>query len=55
MQYFKLPDPNWHARLSFIKSAIRIAAGISLITNSLIIGGILFIIAEIVGIAEELV
>jgi hypothetical protein len=54
--YFKLPDPNWHARLSFVKSAIRIAAGISLIwPQNLIIAGALIIIAEIVGVAEELV
>ena len=53
---FKLPDPNWHARLSFVKSAIRIAAGITLIwPQSLILAGIFLIIAEVVGIAEELV
>ena len=49
------PDPKWHARLSFVKSGFRIAAGITLITNNLIAAGILFIIAEIIGIAEELV
>ena len=53
---FPMPDPNWHARLSFIKSAIRIAAGISLIwPQNLILAGIFLIIAEMVGIAEELV
>ena len=50
------PDPKWHARLSFIKSAIRIAAGISLIyPQSLALAGIFLIAAEIVGVAEELV
>lgn len=52
---FKLPDPTWHARLSFVKSAFRIAAGFSLITGSLLFSGVLLIIAEVIGIAEELV
>ena len=53
---FDQPDANWHARISFIKSIIRIFAGISLIwPQSLILAGILLIVAEILGIAEELV
>lgn len=52
---FHLPDPTWHARLSFVKSAFRIAAGISLLFGSLIYCGVLIIIAEVIGIAEELV
>ena len=53
---FQLPDPTWHARLSFIKSAVRIAAGITLIwPQSLILAGAFLIPAEVVGIAEELV
>lgn len=53
---FDQPDANWHARISFLKSAIRIAAGISLIwPQSLVLAGIFLIIAEILGIAEELV
>lgn len=52
---FQLPDPTWHARLSFIKSGFRIAAGISLIFNQFIICGILLIIAEVIGVFEELV
>jgi len=51
-----LPDPVWHKRISFVKSAVRIAAGISLIwPQSLILAGIFLIAAEILGIAEELV
>lgn len=46
---------NGHARYSFIKSAIRIAAGVSLAAQSLALAGILLIIAEIVGVIEELV
>jgi hypothetical protein len=53
---FNQPDANWHARVSFIKSANRIAAGISLIwPQSIILAGIFLIIAEILGIVEELV
>ena len=53
---FDQPDANWHARISFIKSIIRIIAGIFLIwPQSLILAGIFLIIAEILGIAEELV
>jgi hypothetical protein len=51
-----IPDPIWHKRISFVKSAVRIAAGISLIwPQSLILAGIFLIAAEILGIAEELV
>ncbi len=50
------PDPVWHARISFLKSAIRIAAGISLIwPQSLVLAGAFLIAAEILGIVEELV
>lgn len=50
------PDPTWHARISFIKSALRIAAGISLIwPQSLVLAGAFIIIAEVFGIVEELV
>lgn len=53
---FDQPDANWHARISFLKSAIRIAAGISLIwPQNLILAGVFLIIAEVLGIAEELV
>ena len=50
------PDPVKHKYISFAKSAIRVAAGISLIwPQSLILAGIFLIIAEILGIVEELV
>ena len=52
----KAPDPTWHTRISFIKSAVRIAAGISLIwPQSLVLAGIFLIVAEVLGVAEELV
>ena len=50
-------DPSkGHFYVSIVKSAIRIAAGISLVwPQSLILAGIFLIIAEILGIVEELV
>jgi len=45
---------NWHFRISVAKSVLRIAASVALITNELIMSGVLFIIAEVLGIIEEL-
>jgi hypothetical protein len=44
---------NWHFRISLIKSVIRIMAGVSLFNEQLVFAGLLLIIAEILGIAEE--
>lgn len=50
------PDPRLHRNISFVKSAVRIAAGISLIwPQSLILAGVFLILAEALGIVEELV
>ena len=51
----KQPDPKLHQRISFIKSALRIFAGITLIYGDLVSAGILIIAAEMLGIVEELV
>jgi len=51
----KQPDPELHFRISLIKSALRIAAGTSLIVAPLWLAGVLLILAEVLGIAEELV
>lgn len=50
-------DPSkGHFYTSLVKSAFRIAAGISLIwPQSIILAGIFLIVAEILGIVEELV
>lgn len=51
-----MPDPLWHRNISFVKSAIRIAAGISLIwPQSLILAGVFLIAAEVLGVVEEIV
>jgi hypothetical protein len=49
------PDPRKHQIISFAKSGLRILAGIFLCANILISAGVLFIVAEILGIVEELV
>jgi hypothetical protein len=49
-------DPSdKHFFVSLAKSAIRILAGVSLIYGSFVICGILLIVAEILGIVEEVV
>ena len=51
-----MPDPLWHLRISILKSIIRITAGITLIwPQSLILAGAFLIVAEVLGILEELV
>ncbi len=51
----KHPDPTKHKYISFAKSGIRIAAGVALGFNMLWYAGGLLILAEILGIAEEMV
>ena len=49
-------DPGrGHFYVSMVKSFVRIFAGIALLNGSLIIAGISFIAAELLGIVEELV
>ena len=49
-------DPSrGHFYVSIVKSAIRIVAGGCLITGNLLIAGVCFIMAEVLGIVEELV
>ena len=49
------PDPWKHQVVSFAKSAIRILAGGFLCANMLMSAGVLLIVAELLGILEELV
>ena len=49
------PDPKWHLRISILKSLLRIGAGGYLMIGNVIVAGFLFVIAEVLGIAEELV
>jgi len=50
-----MPDQRLHRTISFIKSAIRIAGCVMGITSSIPLGFVLLLVAEIVGIVEELV
>ena len=43
-----------HFYISLIKSVFRIAAGTAFIFGNVIIGGALLVIAEVLGIVEEL-
>jgi hypothetical protein len=45
---------KWHFRISLVKSGLRIAAGLRLFQNDLWGAGFFLIIAEVLGIAEEL-
>ena len=48
-------DPSVkHFRISMVKSAVRIIAGITLCTGNLLVAGLLFIGAELLGVWEEL-
>lgn len=49
------PDPIWHRNISFVKSGLRILAGFVLCFGAYISAGVLLILAEILGIVEELV
>jgi hypothetical protein len=45
---------NWHFRISVFKSILRIVAGIALMAEEVVTAGCFFIVAEILGIIEEL-
>jgi len=51
----QLPDARKHQIISFAKSAFRLLAGGFLCANILVSAGVLFIVAELLGILEELV
>jgi hypothetical protein len=49
-------DPGrGHFYVSLAKSAIRIVAGGCLITGNLLMAGVCFIMAEVLGVVEEIV
>ena len=49
-------DPSkWHFRISIVKSGLRFAAGYRLIVGDLVGAGVLIIVAEVLGILEEVV
>jgi hypothetical protein len=50
----KESNTNWHFRISVFKSVLRIIAGAALMSEYMITAGCFFIVAEILGIIEEL-
>jgi hypothetical protein len=52
---YQHPDPIKHKYISFAKSVVRIAAGSALCLGMIWWAGALLILAEILGVAEELV
>lgn len=49
------PDPKKHKIISLIKSGFRIVAGFALAVADLQAAGLLLVLAEILGVAEEMV
>ena len=49
------PDPKWHFRISIVKSGLRIGAGLTLIKGNMVPAGVLLIIAEVLGVLEEII
>ena len=50
-----VPDPKWHLRISLLKSLLRFGAGFYLIIGNIVMAGVLVIVAEVLGILEEVV
>lgn len=50
-----IPDPKLHKYISFGKSAIRIVAGAFLVTGNIVLAGVALIVAEVLGVVEEIV
>lgn len=44
-----------HKNVSFIKSGLRIVAGLSLLAGGIAVAGLFLILAEVLGILEEVV
>lgn len=49
------PNPTYHRYISFCKSGLRITAGIALCSMHFYTAGLLFVLAEVLGIVEEIV
>jgi hypothetical protein len=50
----KESNSKTHFYISLIKSGFRIGAGFTLVYGDLMFGGVLLIIAEVLGVAEEI-
>ena len=54
-QKLQIPDPKLHQQISFLKSVLRLGAGVVLVLFVSPLAGGLLLVAEVLGIAEELV
>ena len=45
---------SWHFKISVFKSILRIVAGIAFICEYVVTGGCFLVVAEVLGIIEEL-
>jgi len=50
----KQPNPKIHLYISIVKSMVRIVAGCALVSQFFMLSGWMFIVAEVLGILEEL-
>ncbi len=50
----KLPDPDLHQKISFVKSAIRIV-GYCVLPVDIVLATIILVFSEMVGIVEEMI
>jgi hypothetical protein len=50
----KHPDPKLHKQISFLKSTIRIA-GYCILPTNILIGAVVLVLSEVIGIIEEMV
>ena len=48
-----VPDPKWHLRISLAKRVCRFGAGFCI--GNVVMAGMLFILAEVLGVLEELI
>lgn len=49
------PDPKKHLYISLVKSMLRIGAGLTLYGGNFVMAGTLLVLAEVLGILEEVV
>ena len=49
----KSPNPKTHLYISLVKSVFRVFAGMYIALNRPLLGGVLLIAAELLGILEE--
>lgn len=49
-----MAERDFHFKVSLVKSCLRLVAGVALIAESFVVAGVFLILAEILGVVEEL-